>query len=69
MEQQALPALPDTDNIVDLMEVHRYLVALYGAAPAQESDSYSLAQPSPLRFVPTLASNQMPPLTLNCQGE
>lgn len=42
---------------LDLMEMHRQLVEQGGFAYAQEQDTYSLAQPSPFRFVPSIASN------------
>lgn len=62
MELDTLPTLAATDDIAELMEFHRRLTELIGTAPAMESDTYSLAQPSPLRYVPTIASNQLPPL-------
>jgi hypothetical protein len=46
------------------MEMHRQLTALDGIEFAQEQDTYSLAQPSPFRFVPMIASNQTASLHL-----
>jgi hypothetical protein len=65
-KQKTLPLMPPTEELLELIEAHRNLVAMYGCDPAREEDSYSLAQPSPFRFVPTIASNQTAPLL---QGE
>lgn len=54
-EKTILP--PPTEETLDLMEMHRQLMELNGFAFAQEQDTYSLAQPSPFRFVPSVASN------------
>jgi hypothetical protein len=64
LENLVLP--PQTDETLELLELHRRLTAFDGLAFAQEQDSYSLAQPSPFRFVPLGASNGAAPLI---QGE
>ena len=46
-----------TNEIYELMELHRKLVQMNANDFVQENDAYSLAQPSPFRFVPTVASN------------
>jgi len=48
---------PPTDETRSLMEIHRQLTAINNFTEAQELDTYSLAQPSPFRFVPSVASN------------
>ena len=63
-ENQALPPL--SEETVKLMEMHRQLTAPEGFSYAQEQDAYSLAQPSPFRFVPSVASNRVATLM---QGE
>lgn len=63
-EDKALPPL--TDETLNLMELHRRLTELEGFTYAQEHDAYSLAQPSPFRFVPSVASNRVATLM---QGE
>ncbi|WP_263350202.1 hypothetical protein [Acidicapsa acidisoli] len=55
LENSALP--PQTEDTLRLIETHRQLTGFNGFAFAQEQDTYSLAQPSPFRFVPTVASN------------
>jgi hypothetical protein len=55
---------PQTEETLSLMEMHRQLTALDGIEFAQEQDTYSLAQPSPFRFVPMIASNQTASLHL-----
>lgn len=59
-ENLVLP--PQTEETLKLMEMHRQLTVLNGFVYAQEHDTYSLAQPSPFRYVPTIASNQTVPL-------
>ncbi len=66
MTQETLPLLPLTPETLELIEAHRRLIATYGTETVQEDDTYSLAQPSPFRFVPTVASNKTAPLP---QGE
>jgi hypothetical protein len=52
------PVSPNlTEEARLLIEMHRKLIAFNGFTLAQEQDTYSLAQPSPFRFVPTMASN------------
>jgi hypothetical protein len=53
---------PQSKDIIELMEAHRSLVETYGYEPAQEADTFSLAQPSPFRYVPTIATNHTAPL-------
>lgn len=50
---------PEVETSESLMELHRKLVL----SSAGEQDSYSLAQPSPLRYMPSLAADRtdMPP--------
>jgi hypothetical protein len=64
LENIALP--PQTEESNELMEMHRQFIAFNGFTIAQEHDSYSLAQPSPFRYVPLGASNGAAPLI---QGE
>jgi hypothetical protein len=52
---QVLP--PPTEETIQLIELHRQLIALHNLQAAREDDAYSLAQPSPFRFVPSIASN------------
>ena len=66
MTQETIPFTPPTEEALELMEAHRKLMAMYGYIPAREEDTYSLAQPSPFRFVPTIASNRTAPVI---QGE
>ena len=54
-ETLIMPA--QTEEILNLVELHRQLIQRGGFTAPQEHDSYSLAQPSPYRFVPTVASN------------
>lgn len=54
-ETHVLP--PPTEETIELIELHRQLIAFHSLQPAQEDDTYSLAQPSPFRFVPSIASN------------
>ena len=63
-ENIALP--PQTEESIELMEMHRQFIAFDGFTIVQEQDSYSLAQPSPFRYVPLGASNGAAPLI---QGE
>ncbi|MFP5204167.1 MAG: hypothetical protein ACLGSH_02290 [Acidobacteriota bacterium] len=51
--------LPLTPDVLELMETHQKLVGDYGTV-VREEDSYSLAQPSPLKFVPSIASGDIP---------
>ena len=57
-----VPVLPQTTEIEDLVEAHRLLTEAYGYGLAQENDAFSLAQPSPFRYVPTIASNHTAPI-------
>jgi hypothetical protein len=66
MTLKEISLTPENADAEALMEAHRLLLAAYTYGLAQEQDTYSLAQPSPYRFVPSIASNQMPPVT---QGE
>lgn len=52
--------LPLSEAVLELMEVHRKLVADCDAITVREEDTYSLAQPSPLKFVPSVASGNVP---------
>ncbi len=62
---KAVPSpMPQTEEALELMEAHRQLIATYGVDIAQEEDTYSLAQPSPFRFVPTIATDQTVPLPI-----
>jgi hypothetical protein len=61
-EENAL--LPQSEESLDLAEAYRELIARYNLVTAHESDTYSLAQPSPFRFIPTSASNKTAPLTI-----
>jgi hypothetical protein len=54
-ESQVLTA--PTAETIRLIELHHQLVALHSLQPAYEADTFSLAQPSPFRFVPMVASN------------
>jgi len=63
-EDQGLPPL--TNETLNLMELHHQLTEVDGFTYAQEQDAYSLAQPSPFRFVPSVASNRVATLM---QGE
>ena len=58
MSHVKLPTLPTTQEAIDLVEQHQQLIATYALQVAPETDSYSLAQPSPYRFVPSIASNR-----------
>lgn len=58
--------LPLTEDILELMEAHQRLIADCGALIVREEDGYSLAQPSPLRFVPSVASGDVP---MDCAGD
>jgi hypothetical protein len=52
------PAAPEfSPEALELIEAHRTLMARYRIALANESDDYSLAQPSPYPFVPSVASD------------
>lgn len=66
MTQETLPLMPPSEEALELIEAHRKLMTMYGCVPAQEDDTYSLAQPSPFRFIPTIASNRTTPVL---QGE
>lgn len=66
MTSETTVLLPEAEETLDLVEQHRQLIALYGLTVAQEQDTYSLAQPSPFRFVPAITSNGTAPLA---QGE
>lgn len=54
------------EDILVLIEAHRKLVSSFGIDAGREEDTYSLAQPSPYRFVPTIAASQT---TLGTAGE
>ena len=56
--------LPLPEETIEMMEAHRQLMAAYAAnlAFAQAHDFYSLAQPSPLLYVPSVASNESAPM-------
>jgi len=54
-ETHVLPPL--TEEAIELIDLHRQLIALNSLQPARENDTYSLAQPSPFRYVPSIASN------------
>jgi hypothetical protein len=61
------PAAPEfSPEALELIEAHRVLMARYRIPLASENDSYSLAQPSPYPFVPSVASDGTYPLL---QGE
>lgn len=62
MQLKDVPLLPQGTEAIDLVEAHRLLMEMYGYELAQEHDTFSLAQPSPLRYVPTVASNQTAPI-------
>ena len=53
---------PESEETARLIEMHRELMGPDGIEFAREQDTYSLAQPSPFRFVPMIASNQTAPL-------
>jgi hypothetical protein len=53
---------PENEETARLIEMHRELTDPGGIGFAQAEDTYSLAQPSPFRFVPMIASNQTAPL-------
>ncbi len=57
MSQKAESPMPLAQETLELIELHRELTSLNGITVAQPDDAYSLAQPSPYRFVPTVASN------------
>ncbi len=52
--------LPLTEDVLELMEAHRKLLGDGNALLVREEDTYSLAQPSPLKFVPSIASGDVP---------
>lgn len=61
------PAAPEfSPEALELIEAHRTLMARYRIALANEQDAYSLMQPSPYPFVPSVASDGTSPLP---QGE
>ena len=62
MTLEVQSTFPLNQETLELIETHRQLALNYGSELAQENDSYSLAQPSPYRYVPTVASNQTAPL-------
>lgn len=64
MENDILAALPLPDETLEMIEAHRQLMAAHSfdLALAYEQDTYSLAQPSPLRYVPSIASNGSAPV-------
>lgn len=51
--------LPIPDDVMELMEAHQRLVGEVAALLAREEDTYSLAQPSPFKFVPSVASGNV----------
>lgn len=55
--QEQLPQ--QTAETIKLMEAHRQMIGTYGYAVATEHDTYSLAQPSPFRFIPTIATDRI----------
>jgi hypothetical protein len=58
------PATPEfSQEALELIEAHRVLMARFRIALATENDSFSLAQPSPYPFVPSVASDGTYPLT------
>lgn len=64
MKNDTTAALPLPEDAFELIEAHRRLLAEYSfdLAQAQEQDTYSLAQPSPFRYVPLIASNGSAPV-------
>ena len=58
--QEQLPQ--QTAETIKLMEAHRQMIGTYGYAVATEHDTYCLAQPSPFRFIPTIATDQTAPI-------
>ncbi len=42
----------------EMLAQHQALLELYGTEQPREQDSFSLAQPSPFKFVPSVASDQ-----------
>jgi hypothetical protein len=48
---------PQAAEAQTLIDLHRSLIEVDTFGLAQEKDTYSLAQPSPFRFVPSVASN------------
>lgn len=62
-ETPAAPTTPEfSQEALELIEAHRTLMARYRIALASENDAYSLAQPSPYPFVPSVASDGTYPL-------
>lgn len=61
MTQEIAPFLEQDLASTDLTEEYCRLIEAYGLEPSQANDTYSLAQPSPYRFVPTIASNHTTP--------
>lgn len=52
-------ALPLSEEVLELMQAHQNLVVGYDALTVREEDAYSLAQPSPLKYVPSVASGSV----------
>ena len=52
--------LPLSEEVMELIDAHRQLVAQQDAIPAHEEETFSLAQPSPFRYVPSIASGWIP---------
>jgi hypothetical protein len=64
MENDTPATFPLPEETLEMMEAHQQLTAAYAFdySLAQEQDSFSLAQPSPLRYVPSIASNGSAPM-------
>ena len=62
MSHENPSSTPQPAETIDLVEAHRLLMETYGYELAREDDTFSLAQPSPFRYVPTIASNHTAPL-------
>lgn len=52
--------LPVPEEVLELMKAHYDLLEKYGEIAPGEEDTFSLAQPSPLKFVPSIASGDVP---------
>lgn len=57
MTRDNLTLPPQFEETVEMMELHRQMMLANGFQFAPEEDNFSLAQPSPYRFVPMVASN------------